>query len=190
MRLKRGTASKQWLGFLKSALMVIFLAGCETVPPSDPWAKGVADGNIIGASHQAAEALFSQASQGLDRNKPLIAASFVNIDDLEETSSFGRIVSQQFSTKFTQLGFNVVEMLVRRNIYIEQKGGEFLLSREVQVLGEVHDAQAVIVGTYAAGKNSVFVTAKLIAAKGNTVMASFDYQLPVGSNTRDLLQAD
>ncbi|MDG1192344.1 MAG: FlgO family outer membrane protein, partial [Arenicellales bacterium] len=60
----------------------------------------------------------------------------------------------------------------------------------VQVLGEVHDAQAVIVGTYAAGKNSVFVTAKLIAAKGNTVMASFDYQLPVGSNTRDLLQAD
>ncbi len=166
----------------------VILAGCTTTPPSNPWAKAVADGNIIGASHAAAEGLFSQASSALDPNKTLLVASFVNIDDLEQTSSFGRIVSQQFATKFTQLGFQLIEMLLRKDIYIKQKGGEFLLSREVQELSQVHGAQAVIVGTYAVGAKSVFVTAKIINAKDRAVMAAFDYQLPVGSDTRQLLK--
>ena len=63
-----------------------------------------------------------------------------------------------------------------------------MLSREVQELSQVHGAQAVIVGTYAVGAKSVFVTAKIINAKDSAVMAAFDYQLPVGSDTRQLLK--
>jgi hypothetical protein len=38
------------------------------------------------------------------------------------------------------------------------------------------------------GAKSVFVTAKIINAKDSAVMAAFDYQLPVGSDTRQLLK--
>ena len=169
-------------------VLTVSVAGCTLTPRSSPWAKASVDGDIIGASHAAVDSLYSQTSGLLSPNRPLIVATFVNIDDLEQTSSFGRIVAQQFGTRFTQLGFPLIEMLVRKDIYIKQKGGEFLLTREVQLLSEAHDAQAVIVGTYASGKDSVFVTSKLVRAKDNTVMASFDYRLPVGPDTHHLLQ--
>ena len=167
----------------------LVLSGCTTGLTS-PYPALTPDGDIIGASHVAAEALVAQASDQLDFTKPLLAASFANIDDLEQTSSFGRIISQQFATSFTHHGFRLIEMLLRKEVYIKQKGGEFLLSREVQKLSETHDVQAVIVGTYAVGKKSVFVTAKLIETRDSTVMASFNYQLPIGPDTKHLLKPD
>lgn len=187
--MRRESAPRSVLVF---ALLVLTLsvAGCTIVPRSSPWAKSAVDGDIIGASHAAADSLYSQTSGSLSPNRPLIVATFVNIDNLEQTSSFGRIVAQQFATRFTQLGFPLIEILLRKDIYIKQKGGEFLLTREFQLLSEAHNAQAVIVGTYASGKGSVFVTSKLVRAKDNTVMASFDYRLPVGPDTHHLLQLD
>jgi len=81
-------------------------------------------------------------------------------------------------------------MLLRKDVYIKQQGGEFLLSREVIALSEVHNAPVVIVGTYAVGKNSVFITAKIIDVRESTIIAAHDYQLPLGPDTKHLLKPD
>ena len=118
----------------------------------------------------------------------MIAATFVNIDDLDKASSFGRIVSKQVSSRITEHGVQVIEMLLRNNVYIKQRGGEFLLSRELRNISSEHNAQAVIVGTYAVGRKNVYVTARLIRAKDSIVLASHDYSLPMDPDVAFMLR--
>jgi len=165
----------------------LLVMGCVSSGPE--YVKSEEDGDIVQMSHAAADALIQLADQKLSRDKAILAASFVNIDDLEQTTTFGRIVSQQLVTQFSKQGFEVIEMLLRKNIYIKQKGGEFLLSRAVQEIGETHDANAVIVGTYAVGKRLVYITVKIIDSTNSTILASFDYKLPIGPDTRHLLRS-
>jgi hypothetical protein len=62
-----------------------------------------------------------------------------------------------------------------------------MLSREVQNLSRLHNAAAVIAGTYAVGRNNVYVSARLIRAADNLIIASHDYALPLGPDTKALL---
>lgn len=169
---------------LLPALLIGGLLGCET--PLNTEDAPVAD--VLGASHGAANALIDQAGPRLNPSKPLITATFVKIDDLEQTSSFGRIIAQQVASRFAERGYKVVEMLLRNNVYIKQGGGEFLLSREVRNISSEHNAQAVIVGTYAVGRKNVLVTAKLIQATDGIVLSSYDYSLPIDTDVAFLLR--
>lgn len=169
--------------FFSLLAILIFLSACQSVP------NGKYDANIIATSHQAAEVLADEAARKISHQKPLIFASFVNINNLEKSSSFGRIVSQQFATYFASVGYNVAEMLLRQNVYIKQQQGEFLLSRELRNISKQHNAQAVIVGTYAVGKNSVYITSKMVDTRTNAIISSVDYELPIGPNTRLLLRS-
>jgi len=170
-----------------SCFLLLSLAGCEGTLPMPKEAPPVAD--IVGSSHAAADALINSARAALQPGKPLIAASFVNIDDLEQAASFGRIVSEQVASRFTQRGFGVIEMLLRHSVFIKQNGGEFLLSREVRNISSEHDAQAVIVGTYAVGRKKVYITARLIRASDSIVLASQDYVLPIDTDVAFMLRS-
>ncbi len=141
----------------------------------------------INHNHVAAQKLVDHVRGRLDTGRPLIAASFVNINDLSESSSLGRSISQQFATIFTNNGYRVIELLLRKDIYIKQDSGEFLLSRELKNISHHHQAQAVIVGTYAVGETRVYVTAKVVNADTGIVLSAHDYSLPIDKDTKALL---
>ena len=85
-------------------------------------------------------------------------ASFVNVNNLEESSSFGRIIAEQITSRFTQLGHKVIELKLRQNsIFIKEGQGEFILSRDVHELSKTYNASAVVVGTYADGGDRLYV---------------------------------
>jgi TolB-like protein len=162
-----------------SVLVVgLLLGGCKTL---DDKYYGIND------NHAAAQKLVDYARIRLDRSKPLIVASFVNINELSESSALGRSISQQFATVFTTNGYRVVEMLLRKDVYIKQDSGEFLLSRELKNISHDHHAQAVIVGTYAVGETRVYVTAKVINADTGIVISAHDYSIPIDKDTKALL---
>ena len=165
--------------FLVLTVSVLVLAGCQTNGP-------VKDVNMIPISHGAAKKMISQSKDRLDPGS-LILASFADIDNLENSSTFGRIVAQQIGSVFSSQGYNIIEMLLRGNVYIGKGEGEFLLSRALKDLSAEHDAQAVIVGIYAVGSKSVYVTAKLIQASDSIVLASEDFVLPLGPDLRTLV---
>lgn len=168
--------------FLTIAIVLIGIAGCETTPSR----KKLSDADIISTSHKAAVELMKRggnAGSGI-----IIVASFANINDLENSSSLGRIISQQFASAFTSNGYEVVEMLLRNNVYIASGKGEFLLSRQIQNLSSQHNASAVVVGVYAVGKDNVYVTSKMIRASDNIVLASHDFTLPLGPDTSSLVR--
>jgi TolB-like protein len=172
-------------GSILACVLLFSLAGCDGLPTSKE-VPPVAD--VVGTSHAAADSLIQAAAGALLPGRPLIAASFVNIDDLEQPASLGRIVSEQVSSRFTQRGYSVIEMLLRHNVFIKQNTGELLLSREVRTLSSSHDAQAVIVGTYAIGRKKVYVTARLIRAADSVVLASHDYTLPIDADVAFMLK--
>ena len=182
---------------------VIALSGCTVKLTSS-----IKDGNMIRISHKAAAELISQSvcqkPRGLrhwfakneepctSRLEPghLIVTSFADIDNLKNSSTFGRIIAQQVGSGFASRGHPVIELLLRDTVYIGVKEGEFLLSRALKDLSNEHDAQGVIVGTYAIGSNNVFVTTKLIRASDSLVLASEDFVLPLGPDARKLVGLD
>jgi TolB-like protein len=88
----------------------------------------------------------------------VLPTSFVNLDDFNETSAFGRLIGEQLFYELNQRGYPVREYRMSGNIQPREKAGEFALSRE---LGKI-SAQSVIVGTYAWANNAVFVNARLV----------------------------
>lgn len=175
------------IGIVLAAGLAIFLAGCEGLPSANSRPEPV-KADIVGTSHEAADILLQRSAGKLDPAKSIIAATFVNIDNLDKASSFGRIVSEQVASRFSEQGYSVVEMLLRNNVYIKQRQGEFLLSRELRSISSEHNAQAVIVGTYALGRKNVYVTARLIRSKDSIILASYDYSLPLDHDVSFMLK--
>lgn len=176
----------RWIASLALILLVLGLSACSTDNGVRKSGSSIKDADIIAASHEAATALIQQSQQGL--NGPIIVASLANIDNLDGSSSFGRIVGQQLASAFANAGHKVIEMLLRNNVYIKQGNGEFLLSRNIRNLSAEHNVQTVVVGTYAVGAQNVYVTAKLISVPDSLVIASHDFALPLGPDTKNLLR--
>jgi len=169
--------------FLRGGLLSIalFLGACNS-------AYDTGFDAIIQTNRAAANNLIRMAGEEIQPGANIIAASFVEIDDLTRSSSFGRVASQQLVSQLTAAGYAVKEMLLRDSVYISASQGEFLLSREISEISTEHDAQAVLVGTYAVGENNVFVTARLIRTADSVILASHDYAIPYTRDMRILLR--
>ncbi|MDR0735747.1 MAG: hypothetical protein LBF51_02755 [Zoogloeaceae bacterium] len=147
----------------------------------------VAQSELIAASYRAADTLVSQAGESLSPQHPLIIATLVNINALEESSPLGRLVSEQLGARLAQRGYKVVELKIRQNLYMKRHEGELMLTREIRDIAQRHDAQAVVIGTYTEGADRVFINLKLTQIESNIALAAVDYALPLDMNIRVLL---
>jgi len=150
-------------------------------PPATP------DTDLVEASYQAADNMLQQAPWLRQSRQPLLTATFVNVNSLENSSGLGRITAEQVASRFAQQGFTMIELKLRNDIFVKQEAGEFVLSRSVQDISRHHNVAAVVAGTYAVGKNSVYVSARLIRAADSLILAGYDYSLPLGPDTKALL---
>ena len=155
--------------------MVFLLSGCASNEPNYELA---ADSQFIKANYAAAAALAKSVTVTLDKSAPIIVATLVNIDNLESSSSLGRIVSEQLVSKLSSIGYTVKEVKLRGTLFVKSSEGEFLLSRELKEISASHNAQAVVVGTYSDAGDYVYLNLKLIDTH-NVVIGAHDYALPV-----------
>ena len=141
--------------------------------------------SIITANHAAADMLLQTAP--LDREHAVLVATLVNVDRLNESSRLGRIFSEQIAGRLVQRGYPVTELKLRENVAMQREQGELLLSRELRDVSRAHDAQAVVVGTYAVSATVLYVSIKLVKPDGNMVVAAHNYAVPMDDNVRALL---
>ncbi len=174
---------------LLTVLGVTGLYGCASSTDDVPVRPIIQDANLIDQNYKAADSLLMKAPWLRERREPLLSATFVDINNLEVSSGLGRVIGEQLGSRFAQQGFTVVEIKMRGNIFVKEGSGEFALSRSIKELSQSHNAAAVIAGTYAVGRRSVFVNARLIRATDNLVLASYDYVLPLGPDAKALLSA-
>ncbi len=144
------------------------------------------DTNLIEASYEAADELIAQLNPPFLRDQTIVAASFVNVDDLLESSTFGRIMADHMAARLIHRGFTVVEM-EPPSPFLPGEQGEMLLSRELLEVGTAHDATVLMAGTYAAADDVVYVSARLINTADRTIIAAHEYKLPLGENNRRML---
>ncbi|OHB56469.1 MAG: hypothetical protein A2173_02740 [Planctomycetes bacterium RBG_13_44_8b] len=143
------------------------------------------DDVVTAANYKAAEYLIGKLPKDMLKDSPLLVASFVNVDNLSESSTFGRMISEQISSRFKQLGYTSIEMKLRTTIFIKEGSGEFLLSRELSDISSKHNANAMVVGTYAIASDRVYLTVRIVNAADSVILASYDYNVPM---TRDVFK--
>ena len=71
-------------------------------------------------------------------------------------------MAECITSRLAQKGHTVVEIKLRDALYIKDKAGEFLLSRRVRDMSNAHNAQAVVVGTYARAKTDLYISARMV----------------------------
>jgi len=148
----------------------------------------VAQSELIQTSYAAADALLAQAGTQLSPRNPVIVATLVNINALEESSPLGRLVSEQIGSRLSQQGYQVVELKLRQKLYMKRSEGELMLTREIRDIARQQEAQALVIGTYTVGSDRVFLNVKLTQVESNITLAAVDYALPLDLNIRMLLQ--
>lgn len=104
---------------------------------------------------------------------PIGIASFVNIDDLHATSTFGRMIAEQLMSELVMRGYEVIELRHSRAIqFLADDGGEFALSRNVNNLRRERDLGGIVVGTYTVSPKRVYLNARLINPTTSAVLSA------------------
>ncbi len=171
--------------FLMLTTVLLGCSGQSWKPPKSKKSPNISQpmlepfDNVLESSYLAGDILAeSLEKSNIPRDQPLLASSLVNIDNLNQSSTFGRLISEQIASRLSQRGYPFVELKLRHDsVFIKEGQGEFLLSRELKNIGEIHDAASVLVGTYAVTDNVVFVSVRLVETGDSTVIAGHDYQL-------------
>ena len=149
------------------------------------------DGNLINSSYKIADKLEEHLRNPIPSDKPLIISSFVNINNLEDTSTFGRIVAEQIGSRFAQKGYTIIEMKLRnKSIFVDKGNGEFMLSRDLRNISIKHEAFAVIVGTYAIGHNRFYISARIVNPMNNIILSSSDASVRMFEEKQEILLRD
>jgi TolB-like protein len=130
---------------------------------------------------------FKDPEVKFSKKSPILVASFVDLDNLSECSAFGRVVSEQFASRFNQKGYVTVEIKLGSNLFIREGSGEFMLSREMKEISIKHRAEAALVGTYTVASERVYFTARIINVTDGRVLASHDYSVPISLDVFKLL---
>lgn len=115
---------------------------------------------------------------------PILSTTFVNNNDLKETSRFGRILQEHISSRLVQLGYTTKELKLRDTLLMREQSGETMLSRNVEDINAKQSlsAQAVLVGTYSYTDRIMYISARLINPKDRNIISSYDYRLCMDDN--------
>jgi TolB-like protein len=117
----------------------------------------------------------------------LLVATLVDINAVNETSMFGRQVSECLSARLTQRDVDVIHATIRQDHMLIRHEGQFLLSREIRNLAADHNAKTVLVGTYGTTKDYVLVSLKLVSTVDDSTLAAFDYWIDRTGATQEML---
>jgi len=178
------TRCKYYLTAGIMAVMLLGTTGCSTSQPTTSVQSAQVD--LISEVREASGQLIKKTGK-LSRQAPLLAATFADIDDLQQSSTFGRMLSEQFSSALTGEGFPVIEVKMRENLFMKERTGELILSRKLDSLVQAHDAQAVLLGTYAVGGSHVYVNVRLVRTRDNIILGSHDFSLPLNRDIKAML---
>ncbi len=145
--------------------------------------------DIIDISYKATDVLIENLSINISKTMPILVTSFANIDNLEESSTLGRLLAEQIASRMSQKGYSVVEIkLSRDSLFIKERTGEFILSRKSDNISEQFNAHYVIVGTYSVGGASVYASARIVRVSDNLIVSSSDFKLESDSDVYELVQ--
>ncbi len=138
-------------------------------------------------TYGAAQVLMDRA-QGLAKDKPIVVATIVSVDDLNASSTFGRLAEELVADRIEQRGYLVREIRYMHALELSPTG-ELVLSRDARKVSESNDAQAIVAGTYAIAGEKVYLNLRLLRGENGEVLSSVDVAIPLNENTAPMVGA-
>ncbi len=165
-----------------AVLSALMLSGCT--PGWYYHMNEVDDDDLVEVSYSAVDQLQLNLKQPLPKGSLVVINSMVNVDDLGQTLPFGRIVSDQLSSSLHRAGYRVMGMELPTEIFAKNEAGILQLPEKTkEALNAVH-ASAVVIGTYAAGRENVYVSLRVVEIATQNVISSTDYSIPMGPDAK------
>jgi len=167
-------------------LIAVAVSGCASAPLTPPPEHANGLGSLF---YVAAEQLALRSATGIAKDRPVLVATMVSVDDLEKSASFGKLASQMIVSRLVQQGFYVRDITYMRAFSVSPGSGEIVLSRDATQISATLNAQAVIAGTFAVAGSEIWLNVRLLRAEDGAILSSVDVQVPLDYNTRPLLTA-
>ncbi|MCL4756886.1 MAG: hypothetical protein KJZ96_00945 [Rhodocyclaceae bacterium] len=176
------------LAALAAAVLATGCANTQTNGRIEPTYEEASKDRFLVANRAGLDALI----EGLDRDTyggtPILVATVVNINDLRRSAPLGRTVSEQYASQLVSRGYNVKELKLRGDVFVQEGTGELLLSREIKDIAKSHAAMLVLVGTYSSASNYTYISLKLVRTEDGRIIRAHDYALPNDRDVTRLLQ--
>jgi TolB-like protein len=152
------------------------------------------DNELAYETYRAVDRILHQANMAPGNNTPLIVGTIANINQMEKAHSFGRVVSEQASTRLVQKGHDVSELKLRNSVNIKQghvdlaEGGEYMMSRDIESIRGEYKIGRVVTGTYGIAGKEIMVNLKMVDIATGKILGSTDYAVVIDSNIQKLIQ--
>ncbi|MFA6498288.1 MAG: FlgO family outer membrane protein [Desulfurivibrionaceae bacterium] len=122
-----------------------------------------------------------------DLGKGVMVCTFVELKKLSRTSSLGRYVAEQLMNEMQQRHYEVVEIRKSQAVMLQEKRGEFGLSRNPAEVSQTVAAGAMLIGTYTPSKDSIVINARIIDNRNAKLLSSATAIIPRNKLAEQLL---
>lgn len=175
----------------------IFLTGCSNIAYVAPNEAYVVNEQLRVPATQSSVGRFNaqiifmadQIERNVDRenlDNTFIVTSFSNLNRLAETTSFGRLVAENFIHELQVRKWKIFEVRLTKDIIINETG-EFSLSRDIKKIKEIYMVGGIITGTYSVANGHIIVNSRVIDINTGLVVSSAQSHMPVTWFTDALL---
>ncbi len=118
---------------------------------------------------------------------PCIVTTFVDIDNLEQSTRFGRVLAESVGAELFKQGAVVKDVRPAKALYFQPGTGEMILSRDAKRLAANVRARAALAGTYSKGHHSVIVNVKFIDLYTGKVLSVAGEEIALTESVKTLL---
>ena len=122
-----------------------------------------------------------------DLSQGVLVCTFVELKKLTRTSSLGRYVAEQLMNEMQQQRYEVLEIRKSQAISLQEKRGEFGLSRNPREISQTVAAGAMLTGTYTPSKDSIVINARIIDNRSAKLLSSATVIIPRNQLAEQLL---
>jgi TolB-like protein len=117
----------------------------------------------------------------------LAVATFVDVDNLDSTSSFGRIMSEQLISELGMKGYTILEIRRADALQIVNGAGEFALSRNLSQLQKQYNLGGIVVGTYAVSSKRVYLNVRILDPRNSKILSVASAEIENNAEVQELL---
>lgn len=142
---------------------------------------------LVAKTGELAAALLRNGGSGIGDDYAFTVSTFVSLGSLYRTSSFGRFLGEQLIADLQHAGIEVVEVRKTEGLLVKEGFGEYGLSRDMNELNYIHEAQARVTGTYTVSGDKVFVSARILRNSDGAVLSAANLVFDRDALVADLL---
>ena len=169
---------------LALALFIPLGAAAEEDAAPPPPAPLVPDAALKMVAEMNAQMSFvAESAEGIS----MVVTTPQDLNNLESSNPLGRQLQEEMAYLFTRSGYQVQEIRKGAHVVFDKSQGEFLLTRDTDLLQSTgFSATVILVGTYTVGPKSVRVNMKMIHASSREVLAASSATIPMTREVRTL----